>query len=244
MVEAIAPEPGQTILELAAGPGDTGMLAAQRLRPGGKLISSDLAENMLEVARERVRELGLEDVVEVRRLEAEWIDLPTASVDAVLCRWAYMLLADPEAALRETRRVLRPGGRLALAAWASAGENPWASVAADEVARRLGQGPSEPGAPGMFAFGAPGRIEELLDATGFTDAAVERLDLRFEHPSFEHWWGARLELSVPFADAVSALPPDEVEGLRQLLERELAPYAGPDGRLSIPARALVGTARA
>ena len=50
-------------------------------------------------------------------MEAEWIDLPTASVDGVLCRFGYMLLADPEAALRETRRVLKPGGRVALAVW-------------------------------------------------------------------------------------------------------------------------------
>ena len=244
MVEAIAPQPGQTVLELAAGPGDTGMMAAARLRPGGRLISSDLAEAMLEVARQRVGELGLDDVVEVRRLEAEWIDLATASVDAVLCRWGYMLLVDPETALRETRRVLRPGGRLALAAWATAAENPWASVAAEEVARRLDQPPPEPGAPGMFAFGAPGHIEELLEATGFADAVVEGLELRFEHPSFEHWWDSRIELSVPFADAVARLQPGQVEELRELLRRELAPYADDAGRLSIPARALVAAARA
>jgi SAM-dependent methyltransferase len=244
MVAAIAPRPGQTVLELAAGPGDTGMMAAERLRPGGKLISSDATEGMLAVARERARELGLEDVVEVRRLEAEWIDLPAASVDSVLCRWGYMLLVDPEAALRETRRVLRPGGRLALGAWATAPENPWASVASEEVARRLGQGPPEPGAPGMFAFGAPGRIEELLEATGFTDLQVEGLDLRFEHPSFEHWWESRVQLSVPFADALSGLAPEEVEELRALLRQALAPYATEDGALSIPARALVAAAHA
>jgi SAM-dependent methyltransferase len=155
-----------------------------------------------------------------------------------------MLLVDPETALRETRRVLVPGGRLALAAWATAAENPWASVAAEEVARRLDQPPPEPGAPGMFAFGAPGHIEELLEATGFADAVVESLELRFEHPSFEHWWDSRIELSVPFADAVARLQPGQVEELRELLRRELAPYADDAGRLSIPARALVAAARA
>ena len=64
--------------------------------------------------------------VEFQVWGAEWIDLPVASVDAVLCRWGYMLMADPLAALRETRRVLRPGGRLALAVWDAASANPWA----------------------------------------------------------------------------------------------------------------------
>ena len=134
MVDAIEPQPGQQVLELAAGPGDTGFLAAERIAPGGTLLCSDAAEPMLEAARARSDGLGVTNV-EFRVLDAEWIDLPAASQDAVLCRWGYMLLADPGAALRETRRVLRPGGRLALAAWDAPERNPgpWAAAAvADE----------------------------------------------------------------------------------------------------------------
>jgi SAM-dependent methyltransferase len=124
MIDAIAPQPGQTVLELAAGPGDTGLLAAELVRPDGKLICTDGAEAMVEVARARAAELGLSDVVEARPMEAEWIDLETATVDGLLCRWGYMLLADPETALRETRRVLRPEGRVALAVWDVREANP------------------------------------------------------------------------------------------------------------------------
>jgi SAM-dependent methyltransferase len=244
LVEAIQPQPGQTVLELAAGPGDTGLMAAELLRPGGRLISSDASEGMLEIARDRAAELGLEDVVETRRLEAEWIDLPTASVDAALCRWGYMLLADPGAALRETRRVLRPGGRVALAVWAGPLENPWASAGGAELRALLDQPAPDPEAPGMFGLARPGRLEERLGEAGFTDVVVEAVDLSFEHPSFDHWWEARLDCSVMFSDALRALDEDRVAEVRATLQRALEPYGTPSGGLSIPGRSLLAAARA
>ncbi|MGN6168655.1 MAG: class I SAM-dependent methyltransferase, partial [Solirubrobacteraceae bacterium] len=101
MVESLRLSPGQRVLELAAGPGDTGFLAARMIAPG-TLVTSDGSEAMLEIARARARELAL-DNVEFNRLELEWIDLPTASVDAVICRWGLMLCVDPSAAASEIR---------------------------------------------------------------------------------------------------------------------------------------------
>ena len=135
MIDAIAPQPGERVLELAAGLGETGMLAAELVAPMGGVIVSDQAEAMLSGARERAIALGLSNV-EFRVLNAEWIDLPVASVDAVLCRWGYMLMADPLAALVETRRVLRPGGRIALAVWDSIEQNPWAQLPGRELIER------------------------------------------------------------------------------------------------------------
>jgi ubiquinone/menaquinone biosynthesis C-methylase UbiE len=125
LLDALALQPGQRVLELAAGVGETGLLAAELVQPFGEVIISDQAEAMLAAARERASELGARGV-EFKVLNAEWIDLPVASVDAVVCRWGYMLMADPLAALTEARRVLRPGGRLSLAVWDSAERNPWA----------------------------------------------------------------------------------------------------------------------
>ena len=135
MLDAIDPQPGEHVLELAAGLGETGMLAAERVAPSGSVVISDQAEAMLAGAREHASELGL-DNVEFKVLNAEWIDLPLASVDAALCRWGYMLMADPATALGETRRVLRPGGRLALAVWDSVQGNPWALLPAQELRER------------------------------------------------------------------------------------------------------------
>jgi SAM-dependent methyltransferase len=243
MADALRPQPGQRVLELAAGPGDTGFLVAELLVPGGTLITSDASEGMLETARARAAELGIENV-EFRVLDAEWIDLPTADVDGVLCRWGYMLLADPAAALRETRRVVRPGGRLALAAWDAAAHNPWSAVGIEELQRVLGTPPATPGQPGMFAFAEPGRTDELLHEAGFTEVEVESLDLVFAYEDADAWWEDRVAMSMPFADALARLDAGQRDRLREAVDARLAGFRDASGALAVPGRALVAAATA
>ena len=98
---------------------------------------------MITVAQARAERLGITNV-RFRQIDAESIDQPAASLDGVLCRWGYMLMADGEAALRETRRILRPGARVALAAWTGPGENPWASLPARELVGARPHGAARP----------------------------------------------------------------------------------------------------
>jgi ubiquinone/menaquinone biosynthesis C-methylase UbiE len=109
MVRRLDPQPGDTVLELAAGPADTGLMAARLVGRSGRVIVTDFTPEMVAAARRRAQELGAQNA-EFRVLDAERMDLETDSVDGVLCRWAYMLMIDPSAAFAETRRVLRPGG--------------------------------------------------------------------------------------------------------------------------------------
>jgi len=243
MVDAIDPQPGHRVLELAAGSGDTGFLAAELIEPGGTLICSDAVEEMLDQARARAAQLGIANV-EFRRIDAEWIDLPTADVDGVLTRWAYMLLADPATALRETRRVLRPGGRLALAAWADPEANPWASAARAELAARGAVTPPEPGAPDMFAFRDPQRIVELLEETGFEDIVVEQIAIVYRYPSLDDWWDTTLDISATVARAVGALTPAQRDDLRDALDARLAEYVAADGSAALPGLTHVAAAGA
>ena len=245
MVEAISAQPGQRVLELAAGLGETGMLAAELVAPMGGVVISDQAEAMLEGARARAIELGLSNL-EFQVLNAEWIDLPVASVDAVLCRWGYMLMADPAAALLETRRVLRPGGRVALAVWAGIEHNPWAQLPALELGGR-GLAPPTNGdepRPGPFALGGEGRLVELLEQAGFAELQLQELDLVRRHPSFEELWESTLDLSRNFHDAVLSLPGPEMHEVRLALAERFAPFTAADGTLEIPGRTLLAWAGA
>ena len=243
MVDAIRPQPGQTVLELAAGPGITGFLAAELLEPGGHLISSDFAEPMLEVARQRATQLGLGNV-EFRVVDAESIDLDTASVDAVLCRWGYMLMVDPGTALGETRRVLRPGGRVALAAWDGPERNVWASSPAGELVRRGVMEPPGPKDPSMFAFAPPGRIEGLLRGAGFTDIVAEAVDFEIAYEDLDAYLTVTTDCSRPFADALDAMDEAQRADVTAALGEAMVPFRQDDGSYRVPARSLVAAASA
>ncbi len=243
MLEAVDLQPGKRVLELAAGLGETGMLAAALVAPVGGVIVSDQAEAMLDGARGRAGHMGLSNV-EFQVLDAEWIDLPLASVDVVLCRWGYMLMADPRAALTETRRVLKPGGRVALAVWDAAGHNPWAMMPALELIERELVPPPNPGAPGPFALGDPERVRELLAAAGFAEIDVQALDVVHRHSSFEAFWETTLDISRSFHDVVLAKPESEIVDIRAGVQRRLAAFVQDDGTLAIPGRTLVASASA
>jgi ubiquinone/menaquinone biosynthesis C-methylase UbiE len=108
MVRKIEPQPGDTILELAAGLGDTGLMAARLVGESGRVVITDFAPEMIAAARRRAEEMGVENA-EFRVLDAERVDLETDGVDGVLCRWGYMLMIDPAKAFTETRRCFARG---------------------------------------------------------------------------------------------------------------------------------------
>jgi SAM-dependent methyltransferase len=240
MVDAIDPQPGHTVLEIGAGIGDTGFLAAELIAPGGTLITSDLVPEMLNAAQRRAEQLGIGHV-RFRQIDAEAMDQPAASIDGVLCRWGYMLMPDAEAALRDTRRVLKPGGRVALAAWTDPDDNPWTVLPVKELLARGKVEPVPPG-PGQFAWAEEGVIADMFDATGFVEYEVHALDFAFRYPSARAWWDASRDTSLRVREA--PLGPGEEDDVVAALAEQAAPWTSDDGALAVPARTWVAAATA
>jgi ubiquinone/menaquinone biosynthesis C-methylase UbiE len=243
MIDQLNLQPGQLVLELAAGPGDTGFMAAELVSPGGTLISTDAADPMLDVARERARALGVPNV-EFKQLDLQWIDLETATVDAALCRWGVMFASDPAAALGELRRVLRPGGRAALAVWAAPEQNPWATIPTRALVELGHAEPPDPSAPGMFALGDADRLRRLLEDAGFLDVVVAPLELTRPDDGVEQYLQGTLDLSQPFAEVRQRLTDEQWATVESRVAELVAPFQGDDGTLRFPACSLGAAAGA
>src|SRR5260370_1565406 len=176
LVALVDARPGKTILELAAGTGETGFLVAERLGAEGRLVCTDFSKTMAQAAERGAAQRGLPNV-ECRVMDAQAIDLSDSSVDGVLSRFGFMLVADPLRALKESHRVLRSGGRLAYAVWGPIDRNPAITLVARALLQ-LGHTPGgDPfGSGGMFSLSEPERNVQLATDAGFADIPVEQIN--------------------------------------------------------------------
>jgi SAM-dependent methyltransferase len=236
LVANLGVRPGQTILELACGTGDTGFAAAALLGPSGRLISTDFAEAMVQAARRRGGELGLTNV-EYRVMDAERMDLLDRAVDGVLCRWGYMLMPDPATAFRETRRVLRRDGRVCFSVFGSAERNPWAAMPARVLVEGGYMPRPAPDAPGILALSDPSRIERLLSAAGFDAPRIEEVPIVFRFESTDDYWFFLREVAGALAVVIMALPESRQRAVRATMDDRLAAFRS-DGGYALPGLCL------
>jgi SAM-dependent methyltransferase len=200
--------PGMRVLDLASGTGEPSLSIAERVAPRGSVLGIDLAEPMLAVAREKAVRRGLTNV-EYREGDAESLGLPEVAFDAATMRWGIMFLPDPVGALRNLHRTLKPGAKVALAAWGPPAQNPFLRLPM-EVLRRHTEVPTPPpGGPGLFAFGDAARLPSTLNEAGFREVGSAELALRMTNfRDGAEYWRFQREIVGPIARLYDPLPPE------------------------------------
>ena len=232
LVELAEVQPGQRVLDIATGLGEPALTAARRMGPAGHVVAVDQSPQMLAVARERAAALGLGNV-ELREMDAEALDLPKGSFDAVLCRWALMLLPNLAAALGGMRQVLVEHGRFAAAVWGESSKVPWISLPTG-IVRQLTEAPPPPaGTPGPFNLADTSVLEQTLRQAGFADVRSEGMTVTMEWPSFEVYLSFLRDVG-PLTTTLAEQPIERQERVWKAIADAAGQYTAADGSVRMP----------
>lgn len=218
LLDAAALAPGEHVLDLAAGPGLLARDAARQVLPDGWVLASDIAEGMLAEGQRRAAAEGLPDLL-AAACDAEHLSFGDGTFDVALIGLGLFIFPAPGKALAELRRVLRPGGRLALSVWGPREDVPLIARAQDCIARLL---PAPKVArPSVFRLGEADALAALLGEAGFSDVRLtpHRLSCRFE--SADAYWQAFLDLAGGAAEALARLPDATQAQLRAAVAADL-----------------------
>ncbi len=231
---------GQRILDVAAGAGEPAVSAAERVGPSGYVLATDISEGIVDLALQVARERGLKQV-ETRAMDGESLDLPDASFDAVLCRLGLMYMPHPVTALREWRRVLRAGGRVAVIVFSTADRNSWGAVPASVIRRHAQLPPPIPGQPGPFSLGGPGVLAGIFTQAGFANPEVCAMPVPHRMGSAAEYVRVAREAFGAFNGMMGHLSFQERESAWNEVEVSMRNFEGPSG-FDVPGECLVGAA--
>ena len=207
ILEAARIRPGMRVLDLASGVGDPALSIAAAVGPSGNVTATDLGRGMLSLAEDLARAKCLTNI-EFGEADAESIPFPDESFDAVTCRFGVMFFPDQVRALKECRRVLKPGGRVALVAWGKK-DQPFFTATAGIVMKYVSVPPPDPDLPNMFMFGEPGRLKRTLEDAGFADVHEEVRSVPGRWKStLEQYWQQFTEVAAPFRPLIEKLTPE------------------------------------
>jgi SAM-dependent methyltransferase len=240
MLDLARIQPGQRILDIAAGAGEPAVSAAERVGPSGYVLATDISEGIVELALQVARERGLKQI-ETRAMDGEKLDLPDASFDAVLCRLGLMYMPHPVTALREWRRVLRAGGRVAVVVFSTPDRNSWGALPASIIRRRAQLPPPVPGQPGPFSLGGPGVLEGIFNRAGFANPEIRAVLVPHGMGSSAEYVQVAREAFGAFNAMMAHLPPQERETVWNEVEASMRSFELPSG-FEVPGECLVGAA--
>lgn len=243
LVELAEIEPGDRVLDVAAGFGEPALTAASAVGPDGRVTATDLSPAMLAFARERAAAAGFENVDFVES-GASSLAFPPNSFDAALSRWGIIFEPEAEAAAARVRGFLEPGAKMAISSWGPPERVPMIAIPMGTATTRLNVPPPPPGTPGPLSRPTPEAITGLLEGGGFSDVEVEEIVVEFEYGSVDEYIRATKATIAPLNALLDQHPPEVREETWVAIEEALRPHADADGRLSLTNLALLAAGRA
>lgn len=238
LVDAAGLAPGQQVLDLASGPALLAAAAARRVAPGGLVLATDIAEDMMAEGRRRIAGSARPAFAVA---DAEQLGLADGCFDRVLAGLALFLFPQPDKALKEVRRVLRPGGRFVLSVWGARDRVPLIGCALDGIARGLP--PPKVARPSVCRYGEPGALEATLSQAGFDDIRLQPCEFDCRFDDADAYWQAFLGLAGGAAEALSRVPAEGLAKVRAATADALETYRDADGGYRLSTLTLIASAR-
>src|SRR5690349_15602622 len=209
IIEDAAITTGQSVLDVACGPGEPSLTITEHVGPSGLVTATDAVANMVATAEAEAERRGLTNM-RFRQCLADALPFPDDSFDVVVSRLGAMFFPDVLAALREMLRVTKRGGALCFVVWGPSELNPFTSVVTKVMSRYVPMPAAEPDAPGAFRFSAPGRFTALLTEAGATNVGERELNFRIEAPlDREQFWQLRAATSGTLREKLATLSAED-----------------------------------
>ncbi|MBW4360989.1 class I SAM-dependent methyltransferase [Flavobacterium taihuense] len=224
------------VLDVAAGTGEPGLTIASHLN-SGKVISTDLAEGMLEVAQENAKKRGIKNF---ETMVCDVSELPFANntFDAISCRFGFMFFPDMSLALKEMTRVLKPGGKIATAVWNIPEKNFWVTATMGTINKNIEIPPPPPGAPGMFRCAKEGFMTNLFSQAGLKNISENEVTGKLNCKTIDVYWNLMNDIAAPVVAALSKAD-EAMKGKIKKEVYELINQKYPDDQVIIDSSALV-----
>jgi ubiquinone/menaquinone biosynthesis C-methylase UbiE len=233
---------GQSVLDVAGGPGEPSLTIAKVVGPTGSVTCTDAVAGMVAAAEEESKRRGLTNV-SFRQCLADELPFADDSFDVAVSRLGVMFFPDVVAGLREMLRVVKPEGAIGLAVWGMAERNPFTHVVTSVMSRHVEMPPADPDAPGAFRFGEPGKLAGLLNEAGATNVRERELKFRIEAPiSVEEYWQLRAATSGTLREKLAKLSTDVVQKISSDVQSTAREYF-PNGHMNFPAEMLIVSGR-
>jgi ubiquinone/menaquinone biosynthesis C-methylase UbiE len=234
-------QPGMRVLDLASGVGDPALRIAQIVGPSGQVVATDVGMGMMSFAAELAAQQNLHNI-EFKEAAAESLPFPDASFDAVTCRFGAMFFPDLQKALRECRRVIKPGGKITFIVW-GVREQPFTTTTVGVLLKFVSAPEVDPDAPSMFMFGARGRFEAALKDADYQNVKEQPLSVPSRWPlSVEEYWTQFTEVAAPFKPLLAQLSPARRDDVRFDVIAGLKAKYLQDGHVTFPLEIVLASA--